>query len=150
MPIPSAPKLLFRPTGLLLLTICALVVGSLPSAQKSLAKPVDEFVVKKSDRLSLTTPKGITPQFDSATDFSEGLALVQIENGYRYIDPQGHTSIQPDFEATALAPFSNGFAIAQIGTRYSCLNRQGKLLTHIQFDGISRFSEDLAAVRAGR
>ena len=53
-------------------------------------------------------------QFDRASDFSEGLAVVQTADRYAYIDPTGKTVIAVDPSFDGVSPFSEGRAIARI------------------------------------
>src|SRR5262245_32107903 len=83
-------------------------------------KPSSElYVVIVNDRRGYIDRTGkivIKPQFDGATDFSEGLAVVAVhEGGYKegYIDETGKMVIPPQFDkATA---FSEGLALVGIG-----------------------------------
>jgi WG containing repeat len=51
-------------------------------------------------------------QFDNATNFSEGLAVVQTADRYVYINPTGKTVIAVDLSFDGISPFTEGRAIA--------------------------------------
>lgn len=91
----------------------------------------------------------ISPQFDSASNFSEGLALVGFEQTYGFIDKTGRVVVKPAIEFSGMAPFSEGLAIVRLGSVYGCIDRKGQLLPNVQYDQISPFSEGLATVRLG-
>lgn len=48
--------------------------------------------------------------FESASNFSEGLAAVKDENGWRYIDKSGNTVIDVDSKYSYCTDFSDGYA----------------------------------------
>ena len=54
----------------------------------------------------------IAPQFDYAADFSEGLAAVQQDGRYGYIDTDGNWVVEPTY--TNAGRFSEGFARVQM------------------------------------
>ena len=55
----------------------------------------------------------INPQFDDASSFSDGLALVRIGGGSGFIDKTGSFVINPQFDAAR--SFSEGLASVRIG-----------------------------------
>jgi hypothetical protein len=97
----------------------------------------------------------ITPQFDSADDFSEGIAAVRIGDEktgkYGYIDKTGKIVINPQFDWTN--HFSEGLASVRVGDdktgKYGYINKSGEYAINPQFDYASNFSEGLASVRIG-
>ena len=105
----------------------------------------------------------IRPQFDVAFRFSEGLAVVgmnettySLEKRYGYIDRSGSWVVRPRF--TDAGGFSEGLAAVTEGGKVGYINRQGELVIKPQFevgnpcgDGSwyerpRDFSEGLAAV----
>lgn len=105
----------------------------------------------------------ITPQFDYAHDFSDGLALVGLYNGspimiakanpwfstkYGFVDSTGKFIIPPRF--TAADSFSEGLAPAMVGDmetgHYGYIDKTGKWAIPARFDQAQPFSEGLAAV----
>ena len=52
----------------------------------------------------------IEPQFESARDFSDGMAVVETEQGYYYIDKSGEKVLGPYTEISELGDFGDGLA----------------------------------------
>jgi hypothetical protein len=107
----------------------------------------------------------IAPQFDEATLFSEGLAVVQQNKRFGYIGTDGYFVIQPKYHMAG--PFKEGFAWVMtkkafnlFGTgeygmplfaRFTYIDRTGKEIRQPFYaEHVSNFSEGLAAVRPGK
>jgi hypothetical protein len=86
----------------------------------------------------------IAPQFDFATRFSEGLALVMKGDAWSCIDTTGAVQFQTPCSADLMG-YSDGFARGSIGLGFHYFDRQGRLLPQ-RFAGTQEFSEGLAAV----
>ncbi|WP_396336448.1 WG repeat-containing protein [Fischerella sp. JS2] len=87
----------------------------------------------------------IQPQFDGVGEFSEGLAQVQIDGKWGYIDKSGNVVIQPQFDETD--KFSEGLARVWIsGQNWGYIDKTGKFVITQQFtkDNANNFSEGLA------
>jgi hypothetical protein len=125
------------------------------------SKPVVSGTTEK------TGTYAITSQFDSAFDFSEGLALVRIGDyktgKYLYVDKTGKMVIEvgnlhSDFDYNAVNFFnnrfvdffSNGLATVKIGNiksyKSGYINKTGKIDIFPQFGWNFQFSEGFAAV----
>jgi hypothetical protein len=106
----------------------------------------------------------ISPQFDFADRFSEGLAAVKVGNRFGYIDLGGHFVVQPRYFRAG--PFKDGFAwvvtrkpFAPLGSgeygfaingRVTYIDRSGReIRPSISAEYVSNFSEGMAAVRTG-
>ncbi len=89
----------------------------------------------------------IPPQFDRAGPFSEGLACVQKEEKWGYINKQGELVIPYKFQEAYL--FHEGLAFVKTEDSYAIIDKQGQIVTQLPnyeyFSGI--FSEGLAAIR---
>jgi hypothetical protein len=71
----------------------------------------------------------IKPQFQSANDFSEGLAAVRMGGTYGFIDESGHMVVQPQFDyATA---FHEGLALVYNDGKPLFIDRSGKKAFHL-------------------
>ena len=77
----------------------------------------------------------IAPQFSYAADFSEGLAVVQQNGRYGYINPQGEWIVEPQYANAGR--FSEGHARVQIGPRWGFIDAEGTVLTGDGFKGFN-------------
>ena len=66
----------------------------------------------------------ITPQFDLAGSFFEGLAPVKIGNKWGYIDKEGKYVINPQFDDAGY--FFEGLARVRIGDKWGYIDKEGK------------------------
>ncbi|HXI91000.1 MAG TPA: WG repeat-containing protein, partial [Blastocatellia bacterium] len=85
-----------------------------------------------------------TMRYDSAKEFSEGLAPVQVGNKWGYIDKKGQIVIEPKFDKANL--FSEGFALVQQGRLAGFIDRTGSFVIPAQFEYAEDFSDGLAVV----
>jgi hypothetical protein len=98
----------------------------------------------------------IERQYYFADDFSEGLAGVEVDGKYGFINQKGEMVIEPRFltrrgtEAlirVATSRFSEGLACVKVdGAGYGYIDKQGKFVIPPQFDRAQEFSEGLAWV----
>ncbi|MDD2791977.1 MAG: WG repeat-containing protein [Sediminibacterium sp.] len=117
---------------------------------------------EKDGKQGYMDPNGnivIAPQFESASDFTNGMAFVQKpgESLYGYIDQKGNYLIKPQFY-DAGAFDENGFALVRLNNNnapQSIIDRKGKLVVKgiphpAQEDGFGgnvHFSSGLALVK---
>lgn len=99
----------------------------------------------------------IQPQYDSAFDFSEGLARVCLDSRWGFIDYTGAFVIPPQYasagdfyegRATATPTKDLAQAAAIRSDRVGYIDRSGKFVIPPQFTRAGRFSEGLACVKA--
>ncbi len=107
------------------------------------------------------TGKIVIPlQFDGASEFHEGLALVTAKGKKLFIDTTGRVVIKPDFDI--VDDFSEGLAAVNIGQKripniglisdpgkWGYIDKTGKLAIPLQFTHAEDFREGLAAVTDG-
>ena len=139
---PVSPKLKPAPIflfgmGMLMALGIALIVRPLNisiviSTQPSYPVSVDSLIL-------------IPPQFDSAGNFSEGLAAVKINDKWGYIDKKGNFVIQPQFDS--VYNFSQGLAAVEINEKRGYIDKTGKIIVPLHFDDVDGFSEGLARVK---
>lgn len=72
----------------------------------------------------------ISPAFDGASDFSDGLAAVKVDWARGYIDHKGDFVIKPMFEAAE--GFSDGVAIVKLDGEIRCIDKNGNFLEDVE------------------
>lgn len=88
-----------------------------------------------------------TPFFKSAESFSEGLAPVEIDSLWGFIDTKGKLVIKPEYDFV-LRGFENGFAAVNcVNDKIAFINKVGRKLTGCEFSEAFPFSEGLASVQ---
>ncbi|MDR2919446.1 MAG: WG repeat-containing protein [Tannerella sp.] len=86
----------------------------------------------------------ITPQWDTANDFSECMAVVGLNNKYGYIDETGIEIIQIKYDFTG--NFSNDLALVSLNGKWGFIDKTGVEKISIKYDKAAPFSEGLAEV----
>lgn len=93
----------------------------------------------------------IPPNFDWASAFRDGFAVIEVDEKYGFIDSNGTVVVKPSFDDAF--PFSEGLAGACVGERCGFIDRSGKFVISPQYarrmitrHGVRAFSEGLAAV----
>jgi hypothetical protein len=96
----------------------------------------------------------IAPRFESARDFSEGLAYVEAEDFRGFVDRAGQPVIKIDDDLQAM-DFHEG--LAAVGTReawtqqsWGYIDRTGKMVIERKYQFADDFSEGLAGVAVER
>ncbi|KJH73407.1 WG repeat-containing protein [Aliterella atlantica] len=87
----------------------------------------------------------IAPQFEVVRDFSDGLAEIQINGKWGYIDTSGNIVIEPKFDKTN--SFSEGLALVWIaGQNWNYIDKKGNFVTNWDFteNSAGEFSQGLA------
>ncbi len=108
------------------------------------------FRIKENGKYGYIDHSGnvvITPQFEEANHFSEGIAMVKTRNKWGYIDKNGQYVINPQFDDRFY--FSEGLAPVKLGDKWGYINKVGEFIIDPQFESVSIFSEGLAAVWFG-
>ena len=94
----------------------------------------------------------LEPQYESAGDFSGGLACVAVGDRHGYIDKTGRWVIElPDgtVPRTDWSAFSAGLAAVWQGDKAGYIDRHGTMVIAPRFFDARPFAEGLAAVRKG-
>lgn len=92
------------------------------------------------------TGNRITPFYSSVHNFSEGLAAVEIDNLWGFIDKSGSLIISAQFDY--VRSFSEGFAVYECGKEKSgFIDKKGNKLTDCIFKESKDFKEGLAPVQ---
>lgn len=86
----------------------------------------------------------ITPKFDDAFPFSEGLSAIKIDGKWGFIDKTGRMIIHPHFQEAL--DFNEGVAGARINDKWGFIDKSGKFIIDPLFHIVYSFSEGLAPV----
>lgn len=126
----------------LLLLVCLLLPCSSVLAQSL-------FPIEVNGRWGYIDVSGkvvVGPKFESAGEFSEGLAAVKIDGKYGFIDATGAMVIEPRYSMAK--PFSEGLARVQIGGdayglygKWGFIDRTGRTVIEPQFADLESASE---------
>lgn len=83
----------------------------------------------------------------SAENFADnGLAMVQTESGYGFINKTGKFVVQPIYSSAYGYDFSN-IALVENDNKWGVLDAQGKLIIPIEFDGIQSLGAAIAVIK---
>ncbi len=100
--------------------------------------------IEKNERWGYINESGlelIAPQYDEATVFSEGLAVVTLNGKSGFIGKTGKI-VLPLIYSEAES-FQNGYAIVQLDSLYGMINRKGEYVIKPEYDEISDVVEDI-------
>jgi len=87
----------------------------------------------------------VSPRFESASDFSEGVAPVEVEHHkWGYIDKTGRLVLPALYYSAG--PFTEALAAVSDGVLDGYINREGKVVISHQFERAGPFHSGLAAV----
>lgn len=75
-------------------------------------------------------------------DFSEGLAAVNKNDKYGFIDTKGKVVIEPQYEWAS--SFSDGLAIVSAEGLYGAIDKQGKTVIPFEYEALADFQEGFA------
>ena len=89
----------------------------------------------------------ITPQFDRATSFEEGLAAVQINEKCGCIDRTGKLVIALKFDAGH--PFTEGLGGVAVDEKWGFIDKTGEFVVEPRFEKVGAFREGLSWVQLG-
>lgn len=140
-------RIAFAAAALTVAAVIVVAVGPVSRAASSL------YPVSVNGKVGYINKAGsvvIKPQFDSANQFSEGLAVVwdKTSNKDGYIDTSGAMVIQPRFGIGQ--EFSEGLAPVDMGDGktplYGFIDKTGRVVIPAKFTWVSKFSEGLCWV----
>ena len=121
-----------------------------PAALPSISAEQIETKTGRADSSVSLVKSGIfaiKPQFDSANDFSQGLAAVKIMGKYGYVDKGGKMVVAPRFDDAL--EFSEGLAQVGNAEKFGYINKRGRVVIALKFRAlgdICKFREGLAPV----
>ena len=123
------------------------------AVQNSTGDSKNLFPISENDKWGYANEKGevvIRPQFESASDFKNGLAAIQVidkvgyKNKYGYINKFGKMVVEPQYDDAG--DFFEGLAVVSKDYRWGFIDETGKEIIPLQFIEALDFSEGFAAV----
>ena len=126
--------------GLLLVSVPLL------HAQKELKKPVIKSAAKPKPAQK-TKKKSAPITYDYVGDFSEGLAHVQLNGKYGFVNKSGEVVIPIKYDYAR--DFSEGLAAVQLNGKWGFINKSGKIIIPSIYDDAGGFSDGYALVERG-
>ena len=140
-----------------LLTICVLLLTLCDADSQIQNFGVHEelYPVKKNNKWGYMDSSGnivISPQFDEAWRFSEGLAVIALgedwnNRKYGFIDKFGNVVIEPMYQDADY--FNEGLARIKLDNKFGFIDNSGKVIIEPLYDGAGFFSDGLAMIRIG-
>jgi len=146
-------KRLCAALGIILLLACTvLLLGKVSSTPDSPFTASlfekDIFLIRSNGRYGYMDKSGkvvISPQYDMANAFSEGLAAVKIGDLWGVIDQEGQLVISPRYQSAG--SFVEGLAPVKSGERWGYINSEARTVIKFKFDEASKFYNGLAFVK---
>ncbi len=95
--------------------------------------------------INTTGATAIQPQFESATDFENGYAVVKINGGWAVIDKKGTQSEIKIDKLKKVREFKNGLAIFDTEEKkFGYINTEGVVVIEAKFKSVGNFSHGVA------
>ena len=88
----------------------------------------------------------MTPSFDWAYDFHEGLAAVQVGDKVGYIRRDGGYAIPPIHHSASGIDFAEGLVADRVKRKVGFMDRTGRIAIQPKYDDVFPFSDGLAPV----
>jgi hypothetical protein len=108
---------------------------------------VPSFITERCGEGFIDKTGKVVFRFQSAREFSEGLAAVEKDGKWGFIDPQGRFQEPPTFEAAG--SYKRGLAAAKRDGKWGYVDRAGTWIIQPQFEVAEEFSDDVALTNAG-
>jgi hypothetical protein len=84
-------------------------------------------------------------EYDTASEFSQGIACVKQNGKYLFVNKEGKKVFPEEFNyATG---FTDGLAVVEKEGKYGCLNKDGKIVIPEEYDEMSSFKDGYACAR---
>jgi WG containing repeat len=102
----------------------------------------------EDDRFFFTNKEGarITPEFEGAFDFREGLAAVTVGKNVGYIRRDGTFALPPLHQSASGIDFSEGLAAVRVNGKVGFMDNTGNVVIEPKYDDVYPFSDGRAPV----
>lgn len=108
-----------------------------------------DFDAKYNGKYGFIDEKGefvVTPQYEEADNFYQGLAAVKTNGKWGFIDKNGEMVIQPEFEKARGFWSDQGLAQVQLDGKWGYVDKSGNLAIEPQYDEVYNRSGGLADI----
>ena len=108
-----------------------------------------DFDAKYNGKYGFIDEKGefvVTPQYEEADNFYQGLAAVKINGKWGFIDKNGEMVIQPEFEKARGFWSDQGLAQVQLNGKWGYVDKSGNQVIEPQYNEVYNRSGGLADI----
>jgi WG containing repeat len=122
-------------------------ISSSDPVKTATSKNLDRFLFRENGKLGYISRTGkivISAKFDSAHNFSEGLAAVNIGAKWGFIDPMGKIVIPARFDY--VYNFSDGLAAVEVDRKWGFIDSTGKIVIPVDLEGSGSFKNGFAYI----
>ena len=115
---------------------------------ESFTKDIHYYIPKQNGKwgyIDMTGTFIISPQFDAAGSFSEGLAPVKRDGKWGFIDKNGNFIIKPQYDDASC--FIENLAYVKIDGKYGYIDKYGKFFIKPKFDSAEPFIDGIAIIK---
>ena len=124
-----------------------------PTAVSPIENPIGKVVTTPKEEKPTEEKKGedkietksFSSKYDKVREFSEGLAVVELDGLYGIIDKNGKEIVPALYQE--IKDFSEGLAVVKLNDKYGFINRVGKLVIPLKYNSAESFSNGKAYVK---
>jgi len=84
-------------------------------------------------------------KYDSVKPFYEGLAEVQLNGQWGFINTEGEEVVPPKYDS--VGNFSKGLAVVKLKGQWGFIDKTGKEVVPVKYDSVGEFYKGLAPVK---
>src|SRR5690606_30760732 len=108
----------------------------------------DEDEKREAVYIDRSGKRAFTNVFDSCGEFSEGLAAVEFEGKWVFINSEGKIILRTVFGSEVIvSSFSNGLAAINFNGKAKYIDRTGEVELETDFDWAENFTDGIARVK---
>ena len=87
----------------------------------------------------------IGPKYEMVSTFSDGMAMIMVDNKYGYIDTIGNVIIEPSFDGWGY--FKNGICAVKRNDKWGFIDKTGDFVITPTYDMVTSFKDNLCWVK---
>jgi hypothetical protein len=120
--------------GKIILMIGFIIAGTAVHAQ------LTPFYSASNDKYGFKDQLGkeiVTPKYDLAYSFTEGMAAVRLDGKYGYLDESGKVIVSPKYDFTW--HFIGGFAAVRLGDKFGFIDKTGQVVVPLIYEEANNY-----------